>query len=308
MNISIFTAVSDAIEWTKHILFREFNFAKYITLGFCAFLAFLGESGFPNTNFSFGKHRDFQVVKQQIIEYLPVIIIVSIIIFIIIISLILLFSWLSSRGKFMFLDCVVHNRAAVVEPWQRFSTLGNSLFIFRLVFGLVSFVCVIACIGICIILLLPAFCFTTFTVYTVVVIILGVCIFFALIFILILFNAILNDFIIPIMYVRNVKILPALSLFARSVLPGRVMHFFLFYLVKFVFGIAIAVISITVICCTCCIALIPFVCTLVFLPIHVFQRAFPLFFLQQFSDDWRLIHPGSTESLQPIDTTEPQIV
>jgi len=36
---------------------------------------------------------------------------------------------LRSRGKFMFLDNVVHDRAEVSQPWQDFRRLGNSLFL-----------------------------------------------------------------------------------------------------------------------------------------------------------------------------------
>ena len=45
----------------------------------------------------------------------------------------LLIAWISSRGKFMFLDGVVRNRGAVREPWREFRSEGNSLFLFRIV-------------------------------------------------------------------------------------------------------------------------------------------------------------------------------
>ena len=46
--------------------------------------------------------------------------------------LMVVFIWLNSRGKFMFLYCVALNRAEVAEPWNRFGTQANSLFWFRL--------------------------------------------------------------------------------------------------------------------------------------------------------------------------------
>ena len=48
----------------------------------------------------------------------------------------LLFLWLSSRGKFIFLDDVVSGQARIVEPWNRFKRLGDSLFLWRAAFVL----------------------------------------------------------------------------------------------------------------------------------------------------------------------------
>src|SRR5262249_49059115 len=36
----------------------------------------------------------------------------------------------------IFLDDVLHERAAIIEPWKRFKRIGNSLFWFHLLFGL----------------------------------------------------------------------------------------------------------------------------------------------------------------------------
>src|SRR5207247_8644827 len=46
--------------------------------------------------------------------------------------LIVLFAWLRARGRFIFVDCIVRNRAAIVEPWKEFRAEGNSFFLFSL--------------------------------------------------------------------------------------------------------------------------------------------------------------------------------
>ena len=38
----------------------------------------------------------------------------------------------------MFLDNVVHNRAEIAKPWREFRKEGDSLFLWRLVFGIVA--------------------------------------------------------------------------------------------------------------------------------------------------------------------------
>src|SRR5262249_10520443 len=48
--------------------------------------------------------------------------------------------WLNSRGKFMFTDCIVRNRGAIVEPWREDRVEGNRYFIFQLVISLASIV------------------------------------------------------------------------------------------------------------------------------------------------------------------------
>src|SRR4029077_13262601 len=48
-----------------------------------------------------------------------------------------LFAWLRARGRFIFVDCVVRNRAAIVEPWKEFRAEENSFFLFSLFMALV---------------------------------------------------------------------------------------------------------------------------------------------------------------------------
>lgn len=52
-------------------------------------------------------------------------------------------------------------------------------------------------------------------------------------------------------------------------------------------GLAIAVLVGT--CLTCCIAGLPYIQSVVFLPVYVFFRCFSVCFLEQFGEDWRLI-------------------
>src|SRR5436853_491580 len=48
------------------------------------------------------------------------------------VAVIVLFAWLQARGRFMFTDCVVRNRAAIAQPWREFRPLGNSFFLVSL--------------------------------------------------------------------------------------------------------------------------------------------------------------------------------
>ena len=56
-EISVVEPVSPALERVKQMLFKPFDLAKWITIGFCAWLAGLGESG-GGGGFNYGNHYD----------------------------------------------------------------------------------------------------------------------------------------------------------------------------------------------------------------------------------------------------------
>jgi hypothetical protein len=51
-GISVIDPISPAIDRVKLILFQPFDLAKWFVIGFCAWLAYLGQRGF-NFNFRF---------------------------------------------------------------------------------------------------------------------------------------------------------------------------------------------------------------------------------------------------------------
>jgi len=52
-NVSVGLPVGQAIERVKRVLFQPFDLGKWITIGFCAWLAYLGQGGFHGSyNFS----------------------------------------------------------------------------------------------------------------------------------------------------------------------------------------------------------------------------------------------------------------
>ncbi|MDE3246522.1 MAG: hypothetical protein KGN80_10575, partial [Acidobacteriota bacterium] len=99
----------------------------------------------------------------------------------------------------------------------------------------------------------------------------------------------LLDFIVPIMYRLEVKTVEAISVFRQEILPGHTGAFVLFYLMKIALGLAAAVVIIAGTCLTCCIAGLPYLSSVAFLPIFVFFRCYSLCFLEQFGEEWRLM-------------------
>src|SRR5712692_527969 len=129
-KIEIFKPFGEAFDLMKRILFQPFELKKWLVIGFAAFLAHLG-GGF---NFRYN-YKDRSQLPQGLIDafhQIPPWIIVAGASFLIvlIITILIVFAWLRARGRFMFIDCIVKNRAAIVQPWGEFREQGNSYFLF----------------------------------------------------------------------------------------------------------------------------------------------------------------------------------
>lgn len=137
-SISVVDPISPAIERVRTVLFRPFDLRKWLTIGFCAWLAQLGSGsgggGGNRTQYNIDRGdigRQADDAKDFVVNNLDWIVPVGIAVAAMIIGLWLLLLWLSSRGRFLFLDCVAQNKAEVTHPWHRFRAHGNSLFAFR---------------------------------------------------------------------------------------------------------------------------------------------------------------------------------
>src|SRR5256885_5679620 len=121
-KIEIFAPFGEAFELMKKILFEPFDLKKWFVVGFAAWIAtFFSGGGF---NFRSFRNRDwhwkslhhgppfsFHDVPPWVI---PLILIGSVIALAIVVALM----WVNARGRFVFTDCIVRNRAAIAEPWR----------------------------------------------------------------------------------------------------------------------------------------------------------------------------------------------
>jgi hypothetical protein len=286
-RISVIDPLSQAIVWSRDVLFRPFDLGKWLVLGFGAWLAGLGErGGGPNFNFHQSRNRrdlehGLHEAGEWVLANLALILFVVVVIVVVAVTIWLLFLWLSSRGKFMFLDGVVHDRAEVVAPWHRFRAPANALFRFRIVVGLLCGAIVVtflAGLGLLLWLGIEARAAESFLVLTL------VCTLIPFVLTMIAFGLValaVNDFVVPLMYLNDGGVTAAWRELGRlfSARPGA---FLLYVLIKILIAIAVVVISVFACCVTCCIALLPYVGTVILLPIAVFARAYPLYLLGQF--------------------------
>lgn len=293
--ISITDPIQPALGHVKRILFRPFSWRKWFVLGFSAFLAQLGEGGSFHANGNPFDHQarqgapDFGPAIHWMGAHLPLVITLGVVIFILILALVVLLLWLGSRGQFMFLDGVARDRAEIVEPWTRFQEPARQLFRFRLMLFLVALALLAVCGGLGVLIALPdiharAFGASALTA----VVAMGGLLFLGFLALAVV-GWLLVDFVVPIMYHRRLDIAEAWRLLRRDLLPGNRWRFVGFYLMTFLLWIPATLLILAGCCLTCCVAILPYLSSVAFLPIFVFFRCYSLGFLEQFGEDWRVI-------------------
>jgi len=298
MDIRFFEPLSRAYKRMKKALFGQFNPRKWFVVGFTAFLAGLmdfdrggggGQGRRGNGDLEevlYFPHYAMQWLYDHP-QWIPLIIFGIVLI----IVLAFVFTWLSSRGKFMFLDNVVQDRAQVAKPWYEYRKEANSLFLWRIVVGLLVLAAVIPYLVYCYSMLVAVYERTwdwTALIPPIVFMALGLIAIVALIKYL---NLLLVDFVVPIMYRSRLKVLAGwgvfLPLFGRHVLTFIGYGLFILML-KILIVLGVIIVGLF----TCCIGfifmLIPYIGSVVLLPISYTMRALSVEFLEQFGAQYQL--------------------
>jgi hypothetical protein len=293
--LSITDPIQPAIAYVRRILFTPFSARKWFVLGFSAFLAQLSGGGSYNFNgnpFDHGGRGfrpDFSPVTTWITEHLALVIALGVVFFLLFLALAVLFQWLGSRGQFMFLDGVVRDRAEIVEPWSRLRPLGDQLFRFRLLLLLAGIALVLVCGGLGGLIALPDLHARTFGASAITALAVAGGLLLLGILVLGIIGVLLRDFVVPIMYHRGLGTAGAWAILRRELLPGHGWQFVGFYLMNLLLWLPAILLVLVVCCLTCCVALVPYLSSVVFLPIAVFFRCYSLGFLEQFGPEWRIL-------------------
>jgi hypothetical protein len=284
------------------ILFSPFNLGKWFAIGLSAFLAGLmsggnGFSGAYNNRNDFD--RNWSVSYSSNLNHLNTTISSAIaglqagfgififaVGFLLALGVILLVYWLSSRGQFLFLDNVVRNRGAISWPWRNYARLGNSLFVFYLVYLLIATVIFLPLIAIGIVVGLPLLrehrwpegaeipLFILFGVIYLAI---------SLAFNIVLF--LFRELGVPLMFRHGFRAWEAFrqTWALMRLHPGPLV---LFVLLRVALFLALIVVSIIVCCLSCCIGALPYFGTILLLPALVYIKCFTLDFLAQFGPEY----------------------
>jgi hypothetical protein len=293
-NVSVIEPITPAIERVKVMLFRPFDLAKWFTIGFCAWLVYLAEGGggggfnFPGNAFDGrrGSAPDFHNIFGS---HLPLILTVAAIVGVVVLAIMVVCLWLGSRGQFMFLHCVATNRAEVSIPWHTYKRQGNSLFLFRIVAGIVTLLAMAIVAGLIAGLgFLMYYNAAPIWMIAVSLVLISLITFLPLLIAIGVFFKLINDFVVPIMFLRGATTLDAWREF-RPMLSANKGAFTLYILFQIVIAMAIgalvfaaAMFACCACCCTACLWFIPYISTVILLPVLVFKQAYSLNYLRQF--------------------------
>jgi hypothetical protein len=97
--------------------------------------------------------------------------------------------------------------------------------------------------------------------------------------------AVISNFMIPIMYRRRCRAYEAFRSAASLIAthPGEIVLYCLFLMGL---GLVSLIVACFVTCVTCCIAAIPYIGTVILLPLFILFRSFSLLFLRQFGPNY----------------------
>jgi hypothetical protein len=345
-RVRVLEAISPAWAHVRRVLFQPFDLGRWFILGFLSFLQSLGEGGCGFRGFDIPERKTVQPHDEEVLreilrwiaEHLPVVLTICGVGLLLLIALGLLLMWLSARGTFCYLDCIVTNRAEVRRPWREHRTLANSYFLFQVIVTLVT-------LAILFILTVPVGVlvfehlrsqeglraetersesagwmgqqiFGTGVLHldidedalsrdpqVWVVLIVWVLLVVGVVLASSILHVVMVDFVAPVQYLTKAGAFEAL----KAVLGLWTSHlgaFLLYLIVRLGFVLALGCAVVVVGCLTCCVFFclvsIPVVSQTVLQPVYAFFRTFPLFILRQFGSAWDVF-----SSANPIEDALP---
>ncbi len=120
--------IDDAIQHTTQMMFRPFNFSKWLLLGVTIFLASLGSGGAgfgykgfsnfnnPNSPFKFSKIvQTYDNVNAWLSSHFLFLLLIALPVMLVLLAITFLLLWLRSRGEMMFIRAVSLNDERIGE-------------------------------------------------------------------------------------------------------------------------------------------------------------------------------------------------
>ncbi len=293
-EISALNPFSDAFSRTGRLLFSPFNLRLWLGLGLCVFLAQLGHTaeGFQGFNYTFqppaprGPAGHPSGVLYEVVRFILDHWVLALFIGWIAVTLVLavtaILFWLSARGTFMMFDGLVHQRGNVIEPWRTFRDPADSLFVFNFCVWLIDVLNILAIAGIGLFIALPDILAGQFTGRSFLALSIGVP---ALLLSQIAWLAVwflTRHVVAPVMYRHRCDVLTGWSIAWRHLIAPHWLAIILFALLKAVIAVGIGILEFVGTCLTCCIAALPYIGTVLLLPLYAFTWNYTLLFVGQF--------------------------
>ena len=316
MNVSYLGPLQRAIARARSILFTPFRLETWLVLGFAAFLSDWFSGGWGHSGwerrFGRGNFPGGHFPGPHLHDLLPALVWGPLLAGLIVLALAVgvVFLWLGSRGKFVFLEGVALGRAAIVEPWTRTAPLGNSLFLWKLGFSFVSGLLILGLVFTTIGSALLGWLGFHERVAMAPPIVGGIALVGFAGLLVAFVGLLLDDFVVPLMYRHGLRANEAW----RRFLPLLREHpgpFVLYALFVLVLCVAVGAVVVAAGLATCCVGFLllmtPYVGQIVLLPLHVAYRALGPEFLGQFGPEFQVFAsaPPAQATLPPVTPAPP---
>ncbi len=297
-------AFQAAFHRMKRLLFQPFNLTFWMTLGFLAWLAFLGE-GFGGGSFQLPTGESEREMFRNMFSgfdanawngKIVLIAVLATIAVLVIIGIFLFVLWIKCRGRFMLLDALVRgvNSCPLKERFRNFRKQGNSYFLFSLLFGAISLLLVLPFLGGIVLFFVSLFGKTGFPLWggilsLAIALILGILLFF--------YGAALllfQDMGTLLMYKKDLSAFEAIRPFCRKICEQP------WIMVKYLIGRTLLTLGCHLLvlifelltCLLCCIGFIlmgtPYVWAVAALPLLCLQVFFNLEYAKNLGPDYTL--------------------
>ncbi|MBN8248415.1 MAG: hypothetical protein J0L84_13355, partial [Verrucomicrobia bacterium] len=282
-RVDVVAPAGRAWEHMRTLLFRPFDLTRWLVIGFTAWLAGLGESWGTGGggNFQGGRddlrRMDWDSMRLDIQDWLAanwmwlVPLVACGVVVLLVLSLLIL--WLSSRGRFLFLHNVTTGGAEVIAPWRTYAAHGNHLFFFRLLLAFTALAAALPIVGTGLIAGIRWLGSGDGAALAGVVAVLAAVTLGLLMTVFSVVSILTTDFVVPIMARHTASCRTGWRLFLGLLgsNPGGFALYLIFKLVVWIGVVVALIVGIVVTCCMLgCLLAIPFLGTVLFLPVLVF--------------------------------------
>lgn len=286
-------AAAEAYQHTRRHLF-PFKFERWLALGLVAFLDQCGRGGIsgsipgggpgpglPTGNGSGSGDGGFGELGAWMGEHVALVVGLAALAIALIVAFMALVLWINSRATFVYVENVATGGTEIARPWRAHAERARSYFAWRFGLALGLMVAVLSLVGLGIAAVLTL---ADHGYQLVVALLVLVPLLLLLIVAAALLSVALRDFAAPIQMAAGVGCGAALRLVADLV-RAHPLAFFLYVVLKVVFGIAQGMVLLVAACFTCCCILIPVVTQTFLQPLFFFERAWSLYLLRQMGYD-----------------------
>jgi len=281
MRIEYLQPLDAGYRHMKRVLFKNSGVEKWLKIGFAAWIA--GLAGFVQVGSTFGDADPVPSLAgaQSFIEEQSIWVWAGLlVVFLSLTAVLIVLSWVRSRGKFVFVDNVTSNVGRIRQPWREYRSEGNSLF-----FGMLGLALIHLALGVvCGLVGFVGFRMGLEDALSVALVAVPIAFFVSGSLVLVLVTFFTDSFVVPMMFSARISFREAWGRFSKTLAqyPG---HFLLYVLFTVILGIGIGLLTLVAVLMTCCVLAlvlaVPYVGAVVLLPVPVFWRAFSIFYLQQ---------------------------